>query len=58
MLCVEGEGYCFSVVSLREEASILEEAELSLDVTLSQSGMDPNAYSRLVSFELITSLSR
>ncbi|XP_063720020.1 COP9 signalosome complex subunit 8-like [Symsagittifera roscoffensis] len=53
MLCVEGEGDCFSVVSLREEASILEEAELSLDVTLSQSGMDPNAYSRLYAIYLI-----
>merc|ERR1712004_808045 len=43
----------FSIESLQQEASILEEAELSLDITLSQSGLDPNAYSRLYAIYLI-----
>ena len=42
----------FSVESLKQEASILEEAELSLDISLSLAGLDPNAYSRLVDLYL------
>ncbi|XP_075261281.1 COP9 signalosome complex subunit 8-like isoform X1 [Convolutriloba macropyga] len=43
----------FSVESLKQEASILEEAELSLDISLSLAGLDPNAYSRLYAIYLI-----
>ena len=48
----EAEDLFFSVDSLKQEASILEEAELSIDL-VSGSGLDEQAFARLFSIYLI-----